>query len=46
MHLYAINMVVLVAKETISEGSYENHLEGNGTVVRFPIKLLHNTNCY
>ncbi len=46
MHLYTISMVVLVAKEILSESSYENHLEGNGTVARFPIKLLYNTNCH
>ena len=46
MYLYTISMVVLVAKETFFESSYENHLEGNWTVARLPIKLLYNMNCH
>ncbi len=46
MYLYTISMVVLVAKETFSKSSYENHLKRNWTIARFPIKLLYNTNCH
>ena len=41
MHLYATDLVLLVATETVSESSYKNHLKRNGTVARIPVKLLH-----
>ena len=46
MHLYATGVVLLVATETLFESSHENHLEGNGIVAIFPVKLFHNTNCH